>query len=362
MGAGGQSETFEAQLLAERAWLHNAVVSRLASPNDADDIVQETTIKAWMHRETFDPARPIRPWLLTIARRVAIDAARRRTSVATEDCGAELEDSTQTEPDTMIVRDEMVEAIAAASTGLPDRYRRVLSHRFDANLSYAEIAAVEGTTVEAVKPLVSRARDRFRSAYEATGAAARLAVLPLVPASVRNILRRAARLGNVAEHHSLAAMTGACCVVAISILAGASIDRTATPTPEDDPRPASGAAGATSSSAVGSERDEPQDRGRRPIPDISSPSSAQDDPSTAGGLKFPRTTLVDITVDRTDQQTTVGHAPSGDEGGDAVVEPPTGAIEVECLDENASASPTCALVELLASAPVDDLVAPPARG
>ena len=45
----------------------------------AEDVVQETLLQAWRHPEALDPARgPIRPWLLTVARRVVIDQYRAR--------------------------------------------------------------------------------------------------------------------------------------------------------------------------------------------------------------------------------------------------------------------------------------------
>jgi RNA polymerase sigma-70 factor (ECF subfamily) len=45
----------------------------------ADDLVQETLLRAWRHPEALDPARgPLRPWLFTVARRLALDARRAR--------------------------------------------------------------------------------------------------------------------------------------------------------------------------------------------------------------------------------------------------------------------------------------------
>jgi RNA polymerase sigma-70 factor (ECF subfamily) len=45
----------------------------------AEDIVQETLLRAWRNRELLDDdVRPVRPWLFTVARRLAIDAHRAR--------------------------------------------------------------------------------------------------------------------------------------------------------------------------------------------------------------------------------------------------------------------------------------------
>jgi RNA polymerase sigma-70 factor (ECF subfamily) len=51
----------------------------------AEDVVQETMLRAWRHREALDEARgPVRPWLFTVAHHVAIDAHRARTARPTE--------------------------------------------------------------------------------------------------------------------------------------------------------------------------------------------------------------------------------------------------------------------------------------
>ena len=46
----------------------------------AEDVVQETLLRAWRHPQAVDPRRgPVRPWLFTVARRIAIDDHRART-------------------------------------------------------------------------------------------------------------------------------------------------------------------------------------------------------------------------------------------------------------------------------------------
>jgi RNA polymerase sigma-70 factor (ECF subfamily) len=45
----------------------------------AEDVVQETLVRAWRHLDVLDPsAAPVRPWLFTVAQRLAIDAYRAR--------------------------------------------------------------------------------------------------------------------------------------------------------------------------------------------------------------------------------------------------------------------------------------------
>src|SRR5262249_8117990 len=51
---------------------------RLVRSTDADDLAQDTFVRALVHFERFDPERPILPWLIAIARRLCLDLLRRR--------------------------------------------------------------------------------------------------------------------------------------------------------------------------------------------------------------------------------------------------------------------------------------------
>jgi len=54
---------------------------RLVRSTDADDLAQDTFVRALVHFERFDPERPVLPWLIAIARRLCLDLLRRRKTV-----------------------------------------------------------------------------------------------------------------------------------------------------------------------------------------------------------------------------------------------------------------------------------------
>jgi RNA polymerase sigma-70 factor, ECF subfamily len=66
--------------------LHTFVMGLVASDRQrAEDIVQETMLRAWQNADQLDEQRPsLRPWLFTVARRLVIDAHRRRGTRAKE--------------------------------------------------------------------------------------------------------------------------------------------------------------------------------------------------------------------------------------------------------------------------------------
>src|SRR5262245_15720378 len=55
---------------------------RLLRSTDAEDLAQDTFVRAFVHFERFDPERPLLPWLIAIARRLCLDLLRRRNVTA----------------------------------------------------------------------------------------------------------------------------------------------------------------------------------------------------------------------------------------------------------------------------------------
>lgn len=55
---------------------------RLLRSPDAEDLAQDTFVRAFVHFERFDPERPVLPWLFAIARRLCLDLLRRRKVMA----------------------------------------------------------------------------------------------------------------------------------------------------------------------------------------------------------------------------------------------------------------------------------------
>jgi RNA polymerase sigma-70 factor (ECF subfamily) len=55
---------------------------RLVRSPDAEDLAQDTFVRAFVHFERFDPERPALPWLISIARRLCLDLLRRRKVMA----------------------------------------------------------------------------------------------------------------------------------------------------------------------------------------------------------------------------------------------------------------------------------------
>ena len=133
----------------------------------SEDIVQETLLRAWRHPEALDPDRgPVRSWLFTVARNVAVDAHRARRARPTEVGDEALAlvpavDEIEQALDTWLVSD-------ALATLSPD-HRTVLVETYYRGRSVAEAAAVLGIPAGTVKSRTFYALRALRLALEERG-------------------------------------------------------------------------------------------------------------------------------------------------------------------------------------------------
>lgn len=124
--------------------------------HDAEELLQEAFARAMDSGLTG--VRSPRAWLFRIATNAARDRARSKARRPT----AELSDA---EPDQRPVFDVEVDLLHRALSDIPFDDATALLLRFDAGLTAAEIAALDGLSEEAVKSRLRRAKERFMSAY-----------------------------------------------------------------------------------------------------------------------------------------------------------------------------------------------------
>ena len=125
---------------------------------DADDLVQETLIKAWSNRDKFEPGTNLRAWLFTILRNTwYTTAVRRRREVADEDGRhAATLTSAPTQDWRLAIR-----SLQSALARLPDEHREAIILVGAAGLSYEEAATICGCALGTIKSRVNRARTRL---------------------------------------------------------------------------------------------------------------------------------------------------------------------------------------------------------
>lgn len=124
----------------------------------ADDLVQETVMKAWANLDKFQVGTNLRAWLFTIQRNTFYSLVRRRRWEAEDPDGIHAARLTQRpEQDGAMNFRDLSEALAT----LPHEQREALTLVGAAGLSYEEAAAICECAIGTVKSRVNRARARL---------------------------------------------------------------------------------------------------------------------------------------------------------------------------------------------------------
>jgi RNA polymerase sigma-70 factor (ECF subfamily) len=182
---------------------------RLGNERDADDACQEALLRAWSAIDRFDAARPVWPWLATIAGNVCIDIQRRARTAARKQPPCDL---APLSPEELALIGERSGLVREALAQLPSASRNVLFLRDVEGWSYSRIGRFEGRSAPAVRTAVTRARHQLRAQLEATARATGRWPLPvaLLALQVRGrarLRRSRAQLSDVAMR-SVAAVDG----------------------------------------------------------------------------------------------------------------------------------------------------------
>ncbi|HEY0866416.1 MAG TPA: sigma-70 family RNA polymerase sigma factor [Fimbriimonas sp.] len=142
--------------------------------SDAEDLLQETYVKAWRGFDSYMPGRPFLNWLLRIMQRAYLDTRRRENPIRkaeslnsmispndgeVQELPIAADDPT---PDEELERQEFRRRLREALDNLPEVYRSAITMCDLDDMSYAEISEVQGTTVGTVRSRIHRGRKLLR--------------------------------------------------------------------------------------------------------------------------------------------------------------------------------------------------------
>jgi RNA polymerase sigma-70 factor (ECF subfamily) len=165
---------FETDALALVDALYRTARRLARSPADAEDLVQDTYLKAFRAADQFRPGTNLKAWLLTIlhntARNRARDRSREPVDVDSEtiDRVGDAKGGAEDSPEARLLRDILEPDLQAAIDDLPEAFRQAVWLRDVEEMSYAEIASVLAIPVGTVMSRISRGRrmlfDRLSAA------------------------------------------------------------------------------------------------------------------------------------------------------------------------------------------------------
>jgi RNA polymerase sigma-70 factor (ECF subfamily) len=164
------SGTFEQVVLPHLDAAYNLARWLLRREQDAEDVVQESCLRAFNAFGQFHGGEP-RSWLLTIVRNTSYTwLTRNRERAPTASFDEALHDVATDEfnPQTILQQRSDRDAVKRAIEELPVEFREVLVLREFEGLSYQQMAAVAGLPVGTVMSRLARARQRLERLLEAT--------------------------------------------------------------------------------------------------------------------------------------------------------------------------------------------------
>jgi RNA polymerase sigma factor (sigma-70 family) len=159
---GGQQDVFAALVERYKDAVQNLAYRMLGNVTEAEDITQETFVRAYTQLATYKSIHKFSTWLLSIASHLAIDQLRRRRFLALP-----LDDVPFLEwivdagvgPEQSALRGEQQDEIQLYLQKLPGKYRAVIVLRYWYDFSYEEIAQALNLTAPLVKARLHRARE-----------------------------------------------------------------------------------------------------------------------------------------------------------------------------------------------------------
>lgn len=152
------------------ARLYNAMLHVTGAHDDAEEVVQETFVQAFIKLDTFQGQSQFFTWLYRIAFNNSLSRHRRRRPDISLDASREtsgidpIDDVEQ--PDESLLRNERIALVHRGLQMLTDEHRAILVLREMQDLSYEEIAEVLNINLGTVRSRLSRARAQLKATLE----------------------------------------------------------------------------------------------------------------------------------------------------------------------------------------------------
>jgi len=177
----GEFLKFEEMMSDTKRRAYTLALQLTRNPSDAEDLMQETYVKAWRGFESYIPGRPFLNWLLRIMQRAYLDSRRRdnpirkaeslNSMISPSDGEVQelpISDNGPT-PDEEILHQEFRDGLHSALDELPEVYRSAIMMCDLEEMSYSEIADIQKTTIGTVRSRIHRGRRLLRDIIQKRG-------------------------------------------------------------------------------------------------------------------------------------------------------------------------------------------------
>jgi RNA polymerase sigma-70 factor (ECF subfamily) len=158
----GDDEAFETVIRTYSRRVYVVAYAILQDPSEAEDIVQETFLKAHHQRDKLREPEKFPAWLLTVTRNGARDRLRRRRPQADPEAFDTLADHSVATPGSALEIEECQAHLRRALATLPEEHRTALTLRYLEGLDYRAIETTMGLSNGALRGILGRALGTLR--------------------------------------------------------------------------------------------------------------------------------------------------------------------------------------------------------
>ncbi|HET57235.1 MAG TPA: sigma-70 family RNA polymerase sigma factor [Deltaproteobacteria bacterium] len=169
----GDRQAFARLVDAHKTAVFNLAFRMTGDLREAEDLAQESFLRAYRELRRFDANRPFFAWLYTITLNLARSTLRKQKARESRDAGWQEGRDRETDgnrnaggPEAIILQDEEQERLQAGLLKIPTRLREAVVLRFYDDRSFDEIAVILGISTSAAKMRVYRGLEKLRKVME----------------------------------------------------------------------------------------------------------------------------------------------------------------------------------------------------
>lgn len=165
----GDDASFSVLLQKYLRAVYNFVYQLTGDKPAADDITQETFIKAWKNIKKFDRDRNFKTWIFTIAKNTAFDYLKKKKTIPfsrflNEEGSSHLEEIKEDKilPDEILNRADLAKELEEKLERIPVPYKIILILHYKEDLSFREISRILGKPYNTIKSQHNRALTKLK--------------------------------------------------------------------------------------------------------------------------------------------------------------------------------------------------------
>ena len=159
--------SFKNNILPLKNQLYRLALRITLNSAEAEDVVQETLIKVWNRRDTWEEIENIEAFCFTVCRNLALDSLKRRENqhASLDDSPVERPDNTYSPSEHTIQQDQLA-WVRQIVDALPEKQRSCIQLRDFEGKSYKDIAQILSISEEQVKVNIFRGRQTIKAKFQ----------------------------------------------------------------------------------------------------------------------------------------------------------------------------------------------------